>query len=193
MRLRAVLKAPRAGVTVAASPSDHRPNRCGSKRLAVAATRGTGIALMPLALWLRLDTAPQARVHDAGAAAKNRATRVPEPNSYSADDPNGFQFAAEPLERLPWEADTLNAQYHSSIFELAHLKPSSVGRPDGRWAAAIAGSRPCYWRRLPQRALIPFSLLTIQLRGERFRAAKLKTELRYIIGAGTTLYHGCFR
>ena len=112
LRLRAVLHTLRADVVVAASPDDHHPDHRAGWRLAVAATRKTGMVLMPYAVWSRLETAPQGRVRDAGSAAKNWAMRAyrSQISGYIADDPDGFRFAAAPLKRLLQEAETLKAQ-----------------------------------------------------------------------------------
>lgn len=97
---------------VAASPDDHHPDHRAGWRLAIAATRGTGMILMPYAVWSRLDAAPRGRVRDAGAAAKNWAMRAyrSQISDYIVDDPEGFRFAAAPLKRLLQEAETLKAQ-----------------------------------------------------------------------------------
>ena len=113
LRLRAMLHALRADVVVAASPSDNHPDHRAGWRLAVAATTGTGMPLLPYAVWSRLDAAPRGRARDPGTAAKNWAMRAyrSQIGDYIMDDPDGFRFAAEPLKRLLSEAETLKSRY----------------------------------------------------------------------------------
>lgn len=99
LRLRAMLYALRAGIVLAASPDDHHLDHKAGWKLAQQATRGTAMPLMPYRVWSRLGAARSGKARGATKAWSMRAFRS-QIGPYVSDDPGGFTFAPETLQRL---------------------------------------------------------------------------------------------
>ena len=105
-RLARVLVELRAGVVLVTSDADHHPDHQAAARLARAATRRLGLALVRYAVWSRVGgpkhRPDQYRAAKHWAMAAHRSQVAP----YIADDPGGFRLSPTALASLTGGAET---------------------------------------------------------------------------------------
>lgn len=107
LALRRVLVGLRAGTVLVSSPADHHPDHGAAYRLTAAAVRGTATWLATYAVWSRLavTSAPRARDHRLGAKRRAAMAYRSQTGPYIADDPAGFTFAPNLLDRAIREVE----------------------------------------------------------------------------------------
>lgn len=111
LALRRVLVGLRAEVVLVSSPADHHPDHRAAYRLTATAVRGTATRLATYAVWSRLAAAPAKRSRDPHIGAKHRAIMAhrSQIGPYIADDPAGFTFTADLLDRAIREVEVVAA------------------------------------------------------------------------------------
>lgn len=99
-RLRAQLVAMRAGVVLVTSDADHHPDHRAAARVARAAARGLGIAVISYAVWSRAEESGSPP--DRYRAAKRWAVAAhrSQIGGYIGDDPGGFRLSGSALASL---------------------------------------------------------------------------------------------
>ena len=109
LALRRMLTTLDAGVVLAASPRDHHPDHQACWRLAVVATRGSGVLLADYAVWSRVAAGRQSRGPVAAKCWAALAHRS-QVGGYIADDPAGFRLTAADLARFTGGAEVFTAR-----------------------------------------------------------------------------------